>query len=443
MAPAVRNYAVRQTLILKPNQSQNIWLLAALLTCLPAVDIMANGLALPDQDAFATARGEAVVATADNASAVYYNPAGITQLEGLYVRGGAYLLSYHPGFQPPAGKANSGQTYNEQDNFAAAPRMFATYTPTNSPLSFGLGVYAPFGGNMSWPDNTGFYSVASSGKLTYVTINPVVAWKVLPSLSVAAGPMVNYADLTTQQGLYNFTPGISDFYHFNGNGWSAGYNLGLRWQPLEQLSFGGTLRSSSRVKLQGQTDFEYQSFRIPYSSRSANMDLNFPMTAVLGVSYRPTPKWNFEFDANYTDWSSFGSTAIIYQSSLPPFPMNKPNVPVTFDWQPSWMYEFGVTRYFENGWSVSAGYCFNQNSVPNSYYSPLAADMDRQFVSFGTGWKGRHLEFDVAYQFGFAPDHTVTGSSPSSTPARISGENADGTYSFYSHAISLSLGWHF
>ena len=44
--------------------------------------VSANGFRLPDQDAFATARGEAFVATADNPSAIYYNPAGITQIRG-------------------------------------------------------------------------------------------------------------------------------------------------------------------------------------------------------------------------------------------------------------------------------------------------------------------------------------------------------------------------
>ncbi len=55
------------------------------------------------------------------------------------------------------------------------------------------------------------------------------------------------------------------------------------------------------------------------------------------------------------------------------------------------MYEFGVTRYFDSGWHVSAGYVFNENSVPNAYYSPLAADMDRHFFSLGAGRNGKTI----------------------------------------------------
>ena len=407
------------------------------LASIPKAD--ANGFALPDQDAFATARGEAVVATPDNAATIFYNPAGISSLDGNNLRAGTYLLDYQTTFKPPAVAPNAGKSYDEQDNVANVPRFFYACSPTNSLVNFGLGVYAPFGGKMSWPQNTGFRSVATSGKLNYLTINPVVSFKLLPSLSVAAGPMFNYVDLQTDQGLRRFSEPLINYYRFKGNGWSFGANAGVLWQPLEELSFGAMFRSPAKVTLKGNSEFEQQPF-ISSSSRVANMDLNFPMTIVGGVSWRPSEKWNLEFDANYTDWSSFDQTAI--HQAAPPFPLRS-TVPVTLEWQASWMYEFGVTRYFDSGWRVSAGYCFNQNSVPNDYYSPLAADMDRHFFSVGTGWRGEHLSFDIAYQFGYGPEHTVTGSTPSSTPGQVAGQTADGKYNFYSNAVSLSVGWHF
>ena len=55
------------------------------------------------------------------------------------------------------------------------------------------------------------------------------------------------------------------------------------------------------------------------------------------------------------------------------------------------MYELGVTRYFDNGWHASAGFVYNENSVPNAYYTPLAADLDRYFFSVGAGRKGKTI----------------------------------------------------
>ena len=167
-------------------------LLATVLLGGAALDAAANGFGLPDQDAFATARGEAFVATADNASAIYYNPAGIAQLTNSNLRGGLNSVYYEPTYQPPSGRTNSGRTYYSSDNFAYLPQFFYSYTAKGAPLSCGLGIYAPYGGNMSWPQDTGFRSVAISGSLKYITINPVVAIRLLPSLSVGGGAMINY-----------------------------------------------------------------------------------------------------------------------------------------------------------------------------------------------------------------------------------------------------------
>jgi long-chain fatty acid transport protein len=413
-----------------------------LISGVSACKVAANGFGLPDQDAFATARGEAFVATADNPSAIYYNPAGITQLKGDNLRGGIYGIYLDPSYTLP----NGGQMYHSSENFAAVPQFFYTHTAKDAPLSFGLGVYAPFGGNMSWPENTGFRSVAINGSLTYITINPVVAAKLSPSLSIGAGVMVNYGKINMNQGLQSTSiPNANaNFFNFTGDGWSVGYNLGLLWQPHPKISFGATFRSSAGLDFQGNTDFQLQ--RHPYptpAQRGASANFTFPLTAAFGVSYRPTPKWNLEFDANYTDWSSFG-TVNIEQSAPAVDPPFYQNIPMNLGWQASWMYEFGVTRYFDSGWHVSAGYVFNENSVPDAYYTPLAADMDRHFFSVGTGFKGKIFDFDVAYQFGYGPAHTVTGSTSSTKPGSgFSGQSADGTYRFTSSAVIVSVGMRF
>jgi long-chain fatty acid transport protein len=412
--------------------------MAALVAGLPGRNALGNGFRLADQDAFATARGEAFVATADNASAVYYNPAGITQLDGFNFRGGLYGIYLDPTYEPPP--PSNTNTFHIKNQWAAVPQFFSTFTPNEWPVSFGLGTYAPYGGNISWPEDTGFRSVALNGSLTYVTLNPVVALKLAPGLSIAGGLMVNYADLEMEQGLTRSAAPLANYFRFHGDGWGVGYNAGLFWQPHQQVALGATFRSSVDFTLEGHTKFERQPV-IPDTDRSAKADFEFPWTGVLGISYRPTPKWNFEFDVDYTDWSSFGTTTI-RQTPAPPFPVQQ-NVLVTLDWQASWMYEFGVTRYFDNGWHVSAGYVFNESSVPDAYYSPLAADLDRHFFSVGAGVKRKRVSWDVAYQFGWGPTRTVSGSTPPSTPALFSGERADGKYDFISHAVLVTVGLHF
>lgn len=416
-------------------------LLAAALGAMPA-PLLGNGLRLASQDGFASARGEAFVATADNPSAIYYNPAGIAQLEGTHLRGGTYGIYFDPTFRPPSGLPNSGNRYHIENKFAAAPNFFATHTPKNFPLSFGLGLYAPYGGGVSWPEDTGFRAVALESSLRYMTIHPAAALKLSPRLSLGCGVTVNYVNLEMEQGLLrNYLPPYVNFFRFTGDGWSVGYNLGLLWQLHEKVSLGASFRSTAKVTLEGQTEFE-QFPIIPLTHRSARSDFQFPLGAAFGISYRPTPRWNLEFDADYTDWSSFGATTIRQAPPAPPWPV-QPDIAVTFNWQPSWMYAFGVTRYLDKGWHVSAGYVFNENSVPDAYYSPLVADLDRHFFSVGAGRKGKRFDFDVTYQFGYGPARTVSGSTPSSTPGLFAGQTADGTYEFSSHAVLLTVGMRF
>jgi long-chain fatty acid transport protein len=142
------------------------------------------GFRIPNQDAAAIARGNAFVATADNPSAIYYNPAGITQLEGHQAQIGVLnYLGINTFYDAP-----NGTDTRSDFEVLPIPQIHYTFTPQDSSLSYGLGVYAPFGLGVKWPEDSGFRSIAVESRLTYITINPVIAWKVHPTLSIAVGP---------------------------------------------------------------------------------------------------------------------------------------------------------------------------------------------------------------------------------------------------------------
>lgn len=399
----------------------------------------ANGLRVVSQDAFAAARGEAFVATADNPSAIYYNPAGITQLEGSQIRVGANLLYYDPTFQPPPGRINSSNTYHLERRTAAAPQLYFTHSWESSPVTAGVGIYAPYGGAAEWSQDTGFRTVGIEAEMLYVRMNPVLAYKISPTLSVAGGVLLDYSEFKQRQGIRPPYRPFNNYFQFEGDGWTAGWNLGVLWQPHEKLSLGATFRSATQIDYRGNTEVLLQPVTNPAFTTGADLSYDFPMTAVLGVSYRPTPQWNLEFNVDYTDWSAL-DTFTLYQDQQPPSGVQQ-IIPINLQWQASWMYSLGVTHYLPDGWQLSAGYLFNQNSVPDAYYSPLVADLDRHFVSVGAGHRGESWTFDVTYQLGYGPPHTVTGSQAPSRPSQIFGnQNGDGTYEWISHAILISVG---
>ena len=312
------------------NYSRQTRLLITVIACLPVAGALANGMRLVSQDACASARGEAFVATADNASAIHYNPAGITQLEGTQVRGGLYGIYFDPTFRPTNNAANSGNTYHVKNKFAAAPQFFLAHSPADSRWSYGVGLYAPFGAGLTWPQDTGFRSVAIESETAYIRLNPVVAVQLTPQLSVAAGATVNYAKTDLAQGLR--APPANNYFRFEGDGWSPGFNLGVLWKPGEKWSFGATFRSATELTFEGHTEMQLAPLIQP-TSRPARMDLEFPLTGVVGISYRPTPEWNIELNADFTDWRSFDTTLIRQES--PPSPV-KADVDVNLNWRGSW-----------------------------------------------------------------------------------------------------------
>src|SRR5438874_2559157 len=156
--------------------------------CIPAAGF-GLGTRIVDQDAEATARSEAFTATADNPSAIYYNPAGITQLEGLNVRVGSYAIGLHVHYSPLDG----GDGLESKEKTLFTPQAYITYSPKNIPFSLGLGLYSPYGLELEYPDKAPFRTAAKFGSVKFATVNPVIALKVSRTFSVAVGMTIDSA----------------------------------------------------------------------------------------------------------------------------------------------------------------------------------------------------------------------------------------------------------
>ncbi len=359
------------------------------------------GITLPDQDAFATARGNAFVATADDPAAVYYNPAGLSQLSGMNFSLGAYGILYSDRFKGPPGSVNA------KTQWAAIPQVFSSVSFTNYHLTLGFGTYSPYGLRMNWPDKSPFPE--RTGQISYGTAAPMLAWEIFKGFSVAAGPTLNYSDAELK---FLIPGGIADEFH--GNATSAGYTLGVMYKLTEQHSFGVTYHSATEMNYNGHGN-------VPFPSTPVSADFHFPQSVDFGYSFRPTAKWNFEADANWTDWSTLQTVEVKpYGPALP------------FDWKPSWMVDLGATRYLGDGWRVSGGWMYSMNSSPSGTFNPLVADSDRYLFSVGVGKRWDRYSIDAAYQFGWGPSRSIAGDG-----------SADGSYEFISNALTINFGLHF
>jgi long-chain fatty acid transport protein len=414
--------------------------LALLLAALPT-SALALGFRITDHGAEATARGGAFVATADNPSAIYHNPAGITQLTGMQVLLNGYAIGLESTFDP----STPGADFDSKFTVQAVPDYFVTLQPSKDvPITLGWGSYAPFGFGIEYPDSAVFRSLGKKATIQFFTGNPVMAFKLTPELSVAIGATLNYSRAKLVRGIVS----SGDAVQLEGSGFAVGVTAGVFWQPSEQHAFGvqylgpismhysGHARTyTTGLKVEVSPGVEVQA--VPKIDTDEDMDLklNLPQTITAGYSFRPTPDWNFEFDIEWTDWDNLNSPTLHLQRNL--------DSPLVFNYESSFMYEFGITKKFAKGWSVSAGYIYSENSIPNEAFSPLVPDSNRHVMSIGVGRKYDHWNWYLAYQLSYGPHRTISR-DPLAGEASFEGRSlADGSYRFQSHALSLTVGYVF
>jgi len=379
----------------------------------------AVGFRLPNQDPEAIARGNAFAATADNPSAIYYNPAGITQLKGDNIRVGLYVISADTKYT-----SSSGATAKTDTSLQTVPQIYYVHSYANVPISVGLGVYAPYGLSLDWGNNSPLNRVAESGSLVYATINPVVAWRVNHTLSIAIGPNINYSQVTFKQALDPF--GVTQF-KFKGDDTEFGFNAGILWQPHPMWSFGANYHYATTLNYKGTASQNAYPDGNPFpSSTSSSASIVFPQFVVGGISFRPTTNWNFEFDLDWTEWSA------VKQIILENTPFG--NLPIPLNYRSGFMYEFGVTRQLGKGYFVSAGYIYSENSSPDANFNPLIPDANLQLGSVGFGRRGRHWDWAIAYHFAYNGGHTVQNDSNAL---------ADGTYKTFNNAFNAAATFKF
>jgi long-chain fatty acid transport protein len=398
---------------------------AAFIACvlmLPATEAVADGFRLPNQDPEAVARGNAFVATADNPSAIFYNPAGITQLQGQNLSVGLYLISTGNSFE-----STNGPTAESKRKFQGVPQLYYVFSPSNSPVSFGVGVYVPYGLGIDFGTVQAFQNVAQNGSLLYATVNPVIAWKVTPELSLAIGPTINYAKADVNRG-FDGPGGTAGQFHLVGDDYAFGFTAGIFWHPCEYVAFGANYHSSTTMTFQGHASTHISAFDFD-SSSPATASLNFPQYAVIGMSVRPTDKWNFEFDLDWANWSDVKQISINGTAGGEPIP------PLLLNYHDSLMWEFGVTRKLPHGYFVSAGYIYSENSSPNSNYDPLIPDENLHLFSLGVGHKGERFGWTVAYTLALQPKRDVQNDSNEGGP----GSSVNGIYRSVNNVINGSV----
>ena len=346
------------------------------------------GFGLYEGSARGNALGGAMVGRADDPSAIYFNPAGITQLSGLQVMGGATLIrpSTTVKTMTPMGEVST----KTEDNNWIPPHLYGTYQ-VNDNVWAGAGIFSRFGLGTEFPsDWVGRYN-SYDAEIQTLTFNPDVALKINDQLSVAAGVNATWFDLTLKQKVpttADYNPANDIDVQLTGDAIGYGYNFGARYEPLKWLAFGAAYQSQVDESVDGTADIRVR-------KTDASGDVTLPDEILLGVVLMPTDKLSLECGAVRTGWSSYDQLTIKFDDPT----MLGPEATSVKDWNDVWRYQFGVEYKLTEQFDLRVGYVYDEEPTPGETADYLVPANDRQLYSVGCGYHVKDWTLDLSYTY--------------------------------------------
>ena len=406
----------------------------------------AAGYAVAEQSVTGLGRAFAGgAAVAEDASTVFYNPAGLTQLKNNQVNQGLNLIFSRAKFNNNGstvpnfggGGGFSGQPLTgggaETDEIGVVPNLYGSYR-LNDKTVLGLGINAPFGLVTKYDDDwAGRYHAIKSDLLT-ININPSIGFEVNDKLSIGAGINAQYIDLELTQAAdlgasAGFPQAADGKVVLNADDWSWGFNLGATFQATEATRLGLAYRSKVSHKLTGDGTITTAA-GVQVVNDALQGKVTVPESLSVAINHQVNNKLAVVADVTWTRWSQFKELKI---ESSGPLNSTKPE-----DWENSRRYGIGAIYGHSPKWTFRAGYAYEETPVPSAERrTARIPDADRNWVSVGASFQAtKHITVDASYAHVFVKDPEINETDDN-------GYNLNGEYDAAVDILGLQLRWEF
>ncbi len=427
---------------------RSLFLAALLMLCLTG-NALAEGFAMTEWSARGLGLGGGMIGRADDPSAIAYNAAGITQLPGLNIMGGASFVAPYGSIYSKGSDGDNHLT-STKPNIWVPPHAYMTYQ-FNDSLWFGAGVFTRFGlGNEYADDWRGRYNVYTVG-LQSTSFVPTVAYKINDMFSVAAGVELMYMSMYMGSQVPNVAginpatrqPIIDDNSLFvEGTGIGVGYHLALHAKFNEQWSAGLTYKSQVAQNIYGTADFgRSQASTIDGTPNQYDTNVSgtiyLPDSVSFGITYKPLDNLSFEVGTVWTRWSSFKALDIYFTPST--------DYTAKSDkyWKDGWNFNASV-EYSPLDWlTLRAGY-WHETAVTNANYADfLMPTNGRDVMTLGVGFKWDDWTVDLAYAHLWIYPSSYDDTKASGIISSLSGIEGGYSSNVGADIYSFSIGYTF
>jgi len=392
----------------------------------------ADGYRNPPPTAEGIGKSGANMVFVDDASAIFYNPANLADLDSASAVLGLTLARSENSYT----SFYTGQEAKAEDDWVALPNLFIGAPVGTNGLAVGLGISTPFGQGTTFNKNDlvnipgfllGVPPAIHEGTIALINFNPTVAYRINDSVSVAIGADIFYSTLNFKQ-YYPWTalgaPADQDV-EADGDGYGFGGNAAITWNMTDKQKLALTYRSEVKVEYEG--DLTVQPSGVPgLFNSSFAMDITYPTEIGAGYGIMLADDIRLEASLVWTEWS-------VNQSLNADLGVNG-TLAVPQNWEDTLVYRIGGDWQLDENWSICAGYAFIENPIPNSTMAPVLPDADRHALSLGFGYTTGSHTFDAAYTFSIFDDVDI---SPAENPA------FPGSYDIASDLLGLTYSYSF
>ena len=381
-------------------------------------------------------------AAAQDASTIFFNPAGMTFLPGRNVVGAVNFVKPSVDFTNTGSTRASpllplGDNGGDAGDWAAIPNLYYSWQ-INPQLFVGLGVNVPFGLKTEYdPTWVGRFHAITS-ELKTINFNPSVALKLSDSLSVGAGVNYQRADAKLSNAV-NFGALGEGVATVKGHDTAWGWNAGIMYSVTPDTRIGAAYRSSMGYKIDANVSFANRPAALagvaPDGAVSA--DVTVPASASLSLFHRLTPQWDLLADVSWTDWSTLGVLNIVRDNGrlLSTTPLH---------WKDSWRFSAGANYHYNSAWTFRMGAAYDQTPVNETDRTPRVPDNDRTWLAVGAQYRfSKQLALDAGYAYMFVKESSINLCNPpqaaANPPACAGKNNLVGTSDNDINIVSLQL----
>ena len=412
-------------------------------------EAFAGGYMIPHQTARGLGLSNAMTAGVNDASAVYYNPAALSEVPGdNLLMSGTYV-----NLQNSVENSGRKSTNKHDDSFLAS--FFANYHIPGSDFTLGIGTYTPFGLATTYDSDAFTRFAATHTELKTIYVTPALSWNPSNYFSFGAGLSFVHSSGVFSRALcldpisFCTQPlGLEGTVRITDTADAFAYNLGLLVKPTDNLKFGFSYRSRVDLRFDNADAKFGGAFSTP-TVKAHVSPLPLPPVIDAGLFWQITPSWGAEFVYEYTRWSEFKNFTATFSPTTIFLPLGAPipGFQLPQDWKNTSTLRLGSYYALNTNWELRGGLAVEQTPIPNKTLNPAIPDADKLTLNAGVGYKWDKFSVDLGYMAVFYKTRKVTNDEleglPATAPLFYAGAPGKDKYQTFVNFVTFSIGYRF